>query len=252
MTFWTKNKTDIYIELYDDFASSLKTNEEVAFLKQIFNKNQQIIEFGCGTGRTLIPLLQSGFQISGFDFSKNMIKRAKEKLKREKINTTLYIKDLTNFSFRSKFDGAILSQRTLNFISTAEKQRKALENIAKVLKKGSILVINLMPSNPDGFSQVQKTLKKTGTFKNSATGKNVELWENWIPNPIQQTWTFTDEFREGKKKAKTTMKMRILFESEMKNLSELCGFKTLNIYGNWKKAKYDAKSSDLIFITKRV
>lgn len=252
MTFWTKNKTDIYIELYDDFASSLKTSEEVAFLKQIFNKNQKIIEFGCGTGRTLIPLLKSGYKISGFDFSKNMIKKAKEKLKRDKLNTKLYIKDLTNFSFRTNFDGAILSQRTLNFITTADKQRKALENIAKILTKRSILVINLMPARPDDFASVQKKLKQTETFKNSATGNKVELWENWIPEPMQQTWLFANEFREGTKKAKTKMKMRILFESEMKNLLVLCGFKTLNIYGNWKKAKYDAKSSDLIFVTQRV
>lgn len=47
------------------------------------------------------------------------------------------------------------------------------------------------------------------------------------------------------------MKMRILFEAEMKNLLELCGFKTLNVYGNWRKTNYDAKSSDLIFIARR-
>jgi ubiquinone/menaquinone biosynthesis C-methylase UbiE len=252
MTFWTKNKTDIYIKLYDDFAASLKTKEEVAFLKQIFKKNRKIIEFGCGTGRTLIPLLKSGYEISGFDISKNMIKKAKEKLEKENLHTTIYQKDLINFSISTKFDEAILSQRTLNFIPTAEKQSKALINIAKVLKKEAILVINLMPARPDDFAQVQKALKKTDSSMNSATGNMVEFWENWIPNPMQQTWTFTNEFREGKKKAKTTMKMRVLFEAEMKNLLEICGFKTINIYGNWEKAKYDAKSSDLIFIAKRI
>lgn len=196
MTFWTKNKTDIYIELYDDFASSLKTNEEISFLKKIFDK------------------------------------------------------DLVNFSLPTKFDGAILSQRTLNFIADANNKKKSLKNIAKVLKKDSILVINLMPARPGDFAQIQKTLKKTETFKNSATGNMVEYWKNWIPNPMEQIWDFTNEFREGNKKASTRMKMRIIFESEMKILLELYGFKTLNIYGNWKKDKYDANSSDLIFVVK--
>lgn len=252
MNFWNKKKEDIYVTFYDDFSSKLKTNDEVAFLKGIFNKKHRIIELGCGTGRTLIPLLKSGYQITGFDISTTMINKANVKLKKEKLSTTLLNKDLTNFSSRDKFDGAILSQRTLNFISSADKQRKALKNIAKILKKGSILVINLMPARPDDFAQIQKTLKKTGSFVNSSTGNKVEFWENWIPDPMNQTWTFINEFREGKKKAKTTMKMRILFEAEMENLLELCGFKTLKIFGNWKKAKYNAKASDLIFITQRM
>lgn len=202
MTFWEKETTDIYIKLYDDFASYLKTDEEIAFLKQIFKKNQKIIEFGCGTGRTLIPLLKSGYQISGFDISKNMIGRATKKMKKEKLNTKFYIKDLINFSFHTKFDGAILLQRTLNFITTAEKQRRALQNIAKALKKGAILVINLMPARPDDFANVQKKIKKTETFQNSTTKNKVELWGSWVPNPMQQTWTFHNEFREGTKKRK--------------------------------------------------
>jgi len=250
MNFWQNKKEDIYIALYDDLSASLNTKEEIAFLKTIFNKRQKIIELGCGTGRTLIPLAKSGYKISGLDISKNMVNRAKEKLQKENLQTKIYIKDLTNFSLPEKFDGAILSQRTLNFIADEQKQRKALENVKKILKKGAILVINLMPARPDDFAQTQKTLKKTETFKNSVTGNTVEFYENWIPDPMKQTWTFTNEFREKNKKAGTTMKMRVIFETEMKNLLELCGFKVINTYGSWKKSKYDAKSKDLIFTTK--
>lgn len=252
MSFWQSNKSDIYIKLYDDFASSLKTKYELDFIKNIFKKNQKIIEFGCGTGRTLIPLLKSGYKISGLDISKGMIKHLRQKLKKEGIKTQIYNKNLINFSFGTKFNGGILSQRTLNFITEEKEQRKALENIAKVLKKGSILLINLMPARPNDFAQTQIKLKKTEKFKNSRTGNIVEFWENWIPNPMEQTWSFTNEFREGKKKVSTKMTMRAIFESEMKNLLELCGFKTLRTYGNWKKRKYDAKSSDLIIVAKKV
>ena len=182
--------------MYDDFASSLKTQTEINFLKNIFNKNQKIIEFGCGTGRTLVPLLKNGYKISGLDISKGMLKHLNRKLKEKGLKTQIYNKNLVNFSLRTKFEGGILSQRTLNFITGEKEQRKALENIAKVFKKGATLVINLMPARPDDFASVQKTLKKTETFFNSSTKKKVEFWESWVPNPREQIWSLENEFLE--------------------------------------------------------
>jgi len=249
--FWQNDKTDIYIKLYDDFAGNLKTKEELAFLKKQFSKEQKIIEFGCGTGRTLVPLIKAGYRISGLDFSKGMTGILKKKLSASGLSTPVFNKDLTKFSLKEKYDGGMLSQRTLNFITTPEGQRKALVNISKTLKKGSILIINLMPARPDDFSRKQVKLKKTGTFKNSSTGNKVEYWENWLPDPMSQTWNFINRFVEKNKSISTDIKMRIIFETEMKNLLELCGFKTLKVLGNWKGEKYASKSKDMIFIAKK-
>ncbi len=251
MSFWQSKKADIYIHLYDDFASSLKTADELRFLQSVFRKDRKIIEFGCGTGRTLVPLLKSGYKISGLDLSKGMLNHLKRKLKAEGLETDIYNKDLTKFALPVKFDGGVLSQRTLNFITAPAGQRKALENIAKILKKNAVLVINLMPARPNDFAKTQKSLKKTETFKNSVTGNKVEFWENWIPDSINQTWTFRNEFREENKRVGTDMQMRVIFELEMKYLLELCGFVVVAVYGNWKKRKYDEGATDMIFVTRK-
>lgn len=250
--FWQKNKSDIYIQLYDDFASSLKTDDELAFLKNQFLKRQKIIEFGCGTGRTLLPLLKDGYQISGLDFSKGMLEHLQEKLDASGLAAQIFNKNLINFSLKNKYDGGVLSQRTLNFITTQNDQKKAILNVAKSLKKGAILIVNLMPARPNDFTKKQVKLKKTGSFKNSATGEMVEFWENWLPNQMDQTWELTNKFVEKNKSVTTEMKMRVVFEAEMRNLLELCGFKVLQICGSWKGKKYDEKSLDLIFIAEKV
>lgn len=251
MSFWNNSKSEIYINLYDDFASYLKTKNEINFYQKFFRKKDKIIEFGCGSGRTLVPLLKNKFNIYGLDISKGMLFHLKNKIKKRNLKTKIFNENLTNFSLNEKFDGGILSQRTLNFITSQKEQRKALENISKHLKKGARLIINLMPARPNDFANIQKTLKKTGEFKNSNTGNKVEFWENWIPNPLNQTWDFTNEFREKGDKIQTKMKMRIIFVPEMINLLELCGFKILKILGDWQKNKYDAKSKDLIFIVSK-
>jgi len=250
-TFWQNKKSDIYIELYDDFAAHLKTKDEIEFFKKFFTKNQRIIEFGCGTGRTLIPLLEAGYKVEGLDISSGMLKHLKQKLDKKSLKTRVHNEDLVRFSLKDKFDGGILSQRTLNFIADQDDQKKALMNINKCLKKGAFLVINLMPARKDDFKSIQKKLKKNGEFKNSKTGNKVEFWGSWIPDSVKQTWDFVDEFREKNNRASTKMKMRVIFEIEMENLLKKCGFETVNIYGGWDKDKYDAKSKDLIFVAKK-
>lgn len=251
MNFWNNSESEIYIKLYDDFASSLKTRDELSFYQKFFHKKDKIIEFGCGSGRTLVPLLEKGFNISGLDISKEMLSHLKRKLKLKNLKTKIFNKNLINFSLTEKFDGGILSQRTLNFITLREGQKQALKNINQYLKKGAPLIINLMPARPNDFADIQKALKKTGSFVNSHTGNKVEFWENWIPNPLEQTWNFVNEFREKGDKIQTKMEMRAIFVPEMKNLLEICGFGTVKILGNWKEKPYDAKSKDLIFIASK-
>ncbi len=252
MNFWEKEKADIYIRLYDDMALSLKTSEELDFIKKHFSRKQEIIEFGCGTGRTLIPLLKAGYRISGLDFSKGMLKILQKKLNADKMDTPIFNRNLINFSLRNKYAGGILSQRTLNFIESQAGQRHAVQNIARSLKKGATLIISLMPARPRVFARKPTKFMKTDSFKNSATGNMVELWEKWLPDQVEQTLEFTEKFVEKNRSTITTTKMRLIFKAEMEYLLELCGFKVLDVFGNWKRSKYDVKASDLILVAKKI
>ena len=41
-----------------------------------------ILEIGCGTGRVLLPLLQSGHVVTGVDISEEMLRLAQDKLQK--------------------------------------------------------------------------------------------------------------------------------------------------------------------------
>lgn len=252
--FWSQPHTNIYVELYDDYARDLKTTAEITFIKQHFQKQQHLIEFGCGTGRTLIPLLQSGFHIDGLDLSAPMLKKLRQKMIGQNIATTLLQQDLTKTYVSKKYDGAILSQRTLNFIGASHGalgQRRALMNVAASLKKNAMVIINLAPGRPEDFADAQIKLIKTGTFQNSQTGNLVEFWENWMPRSTEQIWDFTNEFREGKNKSRVAMSMRIIFPSELMYLLELTGFEVIKMYGGWDKSPVKRISKDLIITARK-
>ena len=73
--------------------------------------NKKIIDVGCGAGRFAIPLAERGMQVTGIDYSKKMIRMAKEYLKyyEKKIGKKLNVKYLccdflNDFSVNGKYD----------------------------------------------------------------------------------------------------------------------------------------------------
>jgi len=66
-----------------------------------------ILEAGVGTGRMLIPLIQSGFRVDGVDLSPEMLAQCKTNLEKHDITAELYQQDLTKLSLPGKY-GAII------------------------------------------------------------------------------------------------------------------------------------------------
>ena len=63
---------------YYDVSFSHEMNDELIFLKKIFKKysnssKPKLLEPACGTGRLIIPLIQEGYDCSGFDLNRNAL-----------------------------------------------------------------------------------------------------------------------------------------------------------------------------------
>ena len=67
----------ICAEFYDS-DKQLASEDELALYKKYFSKNELLLEPMCGSGRLLIPLLQLGYNIEGFDSSSEMLNRLKQ------------------------------------------------------------------------------------------------------------------------------------------------------------------------------
>jgi len=65
---------------------------EKHFIEKYFTKKGTILDIGCGTGRTTIPISQMGFKIIGIDLVSVMIENAR-KISRKKNLKYLYLKN---------------------------------------------------------------------------------------------------------------------------------------------------------------
>ena len=86
---------------------------ESYFIKKYFtNENAKILDIGCGTRRTTIPLFKMGFKIIGIYFVLVMIKSAKKIAKELNLKIDYRVGDATDIKFdENYFDYALFQIR---------------------------------------------------------------------------------------------------------------------------------------------
>jgi trans-aconitate methyltransferase len=142
--------------LYDTKHSFVsKYGEDVV---QLLNpqKQETILDAGCGTGDLAAMIALSGAIVEGIDLSKEMIEQAKEKYPEIHFN----VGNITEYK-KPEFYDAIFSNATLHWILDKEK---AIAGMFDNLKYGGRLVLEMGGKNNvrEIIGALTKTLKKHG------------------------------------------------------------------------------------------
>ena len=131
------------IENYSKMTTELGLweSEKYAFNKYL-NQSDNILDLGCGTGRTTFPLHQLGFtNIIGVDLTPEMIYRALELNTFFNTGIKFEIGDATNLKFSDhSFDVVIFSFNGLMSIPNSINRSKALGEINRVLKESGTFI----------------------------------------------------------------------------------------------------------------
>lgn len=123
-------------------------------------KPGKILEIGCGSGRNLLPFAKQGFDCYGIDFSKNMIKFAKEYCKKYNFKINLKKARAEELPFQDSSFDYVLSIATLHHLNRKE-QELAVKEMARVLKPGGIALVAVWSKFPMSIFIKQKYISWT-------------------------------------------------------------------------------------------
>lgn len=156
-TLTSKDKMSLYDQtawIYNQRYEEIQEEKYRTLLPKItLKKIDLILDAGCGTGMLLEKFTQKHTAV-GIDFSKEMLRIAKNKIK----NSNLIRADLNNLPFRDNIFSKILG---ITVIQNIEKPQIAIREIARTLQKKGLAALSTLKKKSNK-KEIQELIENAG------------------------------------------------------------------------------------------
>jgi len=235
-------KRSLYLNLatdYFDLDKPKATAAEYAFFRHyIANSTGPILEPMCGTGRYLIPYVEEGFNIEGFDISPFMLKALHTKCAEKNITPHVWEQFLEDMPTTKKYDLIFIPDSSFSLFLKPEHITICLQKIYDLLQKGGVFIFDVETiyavSNDIGIWQGKTYKKPDGTVMLCST----------LPLPIENsvaTYVHRYELIDRTDIIKTEIEyfqIKLYYPTEMDTFLKEVGFSQIK-----RIAAYDHASS---------
>ena len=188
------------------------------------------LEFGIGTGRIALPLVQRGVRVRGIDLSEAMVARLRAKPGGEEIPVT--IGDFATTKIDATFSLAYLVWNTINNLTTQDAQVACFENAAAHLEPGGRFVIEV------GVPKLRR----------------LPPGQTYVPFDVSPTHLGFDEYdvlNQGlishhyypAAGRQVSMPFRYVWPAELDLMARLAGMSPRERWGGWKREPFTAEST---------
>jgi SAM-dependent methyltransferase len=236
---------------YDYYLLGLEGDVQF-YVEEAQKAGSPVLEIGCGTGRILLPIAQSGISIVGLDRAPAMLAILRHKLSKLNLDAQNRVEliegDMRDFSLGQRFNLITIPYRAFLHLLTPKAQRQALECIREHLADDGRLIFNIFDPSHEliaaRLGPLGSSLQKDSEFLHPDTGHRVVVWFSGHYDPEQQMldayFIFEELDNSGKMVSKTysPLTLRYIYRYEMRYLLELCGYKVEALYGDFQRGTF--------------
>jgi SAM-dependent methyltransferase len=137
---------DAIASLYDDFTFDHEYEGWTANLLAALGRHglsgDRLLDIGCGTGKSFLPMLGRGWRVTACDISAAMIARARAKTEAE---TELHVADMRKLPRFGEFDLVWTLGDAINYLLDPAEVTEALSGMRANLAAGGLLLVGARP-----------------------------------------------------------------------------------------------------------
>jgi SAM-dependent methyltransferase len=242
-------EASFYDLLYD-------TTDDIPFYQEYASRtNGSILECACGTGRLLLPLARSGYNVVGLDSSEEMLSVFRAKLRKEDKATRRRVRlirgDMRKFKLPSKFAMAFVGFASFLHLLTVQDEEECAKCIAEHLLPDSPFIVDVF--NPD-LTRPQQLLRldKVKESGDQTVIRSTAQEMNFKNQTMNCTNIYDFVSTTGAIKRKVvSYQLRYIFKEELVGLLERTGYRIEAVYGNFSHEPFSEKSPRIVCVARK-
>lgn len=127
------------------------TKHTINFLK---SQTGKVLDLGSGAGRHLMKIKDGKMYL--VDFSKEMIKFAKQKVKKQNIEAEFFVSELSKLPFKDNYFDSAICIASLHCVEGEANRKNTVKELFRVLKKNAQAEIGVWNKNSKRFKNSPK------------------------------------------------------------------------------------------------
>jgi SAM-dependent methyltransferase len=246
---------DDYAPFYDWENARTLGRRDVPFWQQVAaSSDGPVLELGCGTGRITLPLARAGAQVVGIDRSAPMLRRARQRLRRAKLQSRIALLrgDIRHLPFgRRSFPLVLAPYGILQSLLREADLAATLEAVARVMPKGGTFGLELVADLP-AWQEYERRVSLRGR---RAGGSQISLVESVRQDRAKHLTLFDQEFveRRGRRVERRcfTLAFRTLSVPQMTRRLDRAGFSVTALLGDYQGGPWDPRAEVWIVLARK-
>jgi SAM-dependent methyltransferase len=187
-------------EVYDlAYPSGMSMGGDVeAYLAALEGVDGPVLEPAAGGGRLLIPLLQAGYDVTGYDLSPEMLDVCRVPLAEHGLDARVVLGDMTDWIEPAVYSAVVVPTGSLILLDGGEPTLSALRSFAACLKPGGVLAFDIptvpLLAEPDPLRVWRRddtvwTLQTMGLTADSSKNQTTRWlrYERWTGGKLDAT-----------------------------------------------------------------
>jgi SAM-dependent methyltransferase len=227
---------------YDETTGAADPSAEVAAIVEL-SQGAPILEFGIGTGRLALPLVERGHRVAGIEGSAEMVRLLRQKPGGADI--PVEVGDFSETRVEGEFGLVVLTMNTVYALPSQQAQVRCFSNAARHLSLGGSFVVEAWLPDLGAYRQghaVRLVRQQTGEVV-------IETSEIF---PATQTMQTNKVYLTDDSVKVFPANHRYAWPAELDLMAELAGLKLTDRWADWSKNPYTDNSTAHVSVWRKV